>query len=238
MHNIKALLFDYGGTLDTAACHWSYVLEDGYRHVGIHLAEDDFRTAYVFAERALAKNPIIKPDFTFKRLLQEKVRLELQSLSEQGVLTFASDAEQENAIEGVATYCDNFARSHVEQSSRTLETLSKKYKLVMVSNFYGNLSTILRTYGIAHLFDAVVESAVVGVRKPSPDIWKLGVEAAQCDAPEAVAIGDSFSKDIIPARSVGCQTVWFKGREWEEKEYDETMPTHVISSLEELTRLF
>lgn len=75
MQHPHALLFDYGGTLDTAACHWSYVLEDGYRHAGINLSETDFRTAYVFAERALAKTPIIKPDFTFKRLLEEKVQL-------------------------------------------------------------------------------------------------------------------------------------------------------------------
>ncbi len=235
MQHIKALLFDYGGTLDTAACHWSYVLEAGYRHAGIELEEPVFRTAYVFAERALAKTPVIQPDFTFKRLLEEKVRLEFQSLREQGALHFASSEEEACAIESVAAYCDTFAHKHVEQSRCTLEALRKKYELVMVSNFYGNLPTILRTYGIADLFDAVVESAVVGVRKPNPAIWSLGVEAAQCQPSETVAIGDSYSKDIVPAHAIGCHTVWFKGREWEEKEYDETLPTHVISSLEQLT---
>ncbi len=234
MQQIKALLFDYGGTLDTGACHWSYVLEDGYRHADIHLPEADFRTAYVFAERALAKNPVVQPHFTFKRLLEEKVRLEFESLAQQDVLDFASDEERNKAIESVATYCDDFAFNHVKQSRHTLEALHRKYKLIMVSNFYGNLPTILRTYSIDHLFDAVVESAVVGVRKPNPDIWALGVEKASCEPCETVAIGDSFSKDIQPARSIGCQTVWFKGREWEEKEYDETLPTHIISSLEEL----
>lgn len=237
MQHLHALLFDYGGTLDTAACHWSYVLEEGYRNAGINLSETDFRTAYVFAERALAKTPIIKPDFTFKRLLEEKVRLELESLSAQGVWNFASDEEQNDAVDCISSFCDQFAQEHVEQSRCTLEELHKKYKLIMVSNFYGNLHTILQTYGIAHLFDAVVESAVVGVRKPNPEIWNLGVKAAQCEPCETMAIGDSFSKDIIPAQSIGCQTVWFKGREWEEKEYDETLPTHIISSLEELTEL-
>lgn len=237
MRHTQALLFDYGGTLDTAACHWSYVLEEGYRHAGIHLSEADFRTAYVFAERALAKSPIVKPDYTFRRLLEEKVQLELQSLSAQGVWSFASDEEHNNAVDSIATVCDTFAHEHVKQSRHTLEKLHDKYKLIMVSNFYGNLPTILQTYGIAHLFDAVVESAVVGVRKPNPEIWSLGVKAAQCEPSETIAIGDSFSKDIIPAQSIGCQTIWFKGKEWEEKEYDETLPTHIISSLEELTEL-
>ena len=39
---LKTILFDYGGTLDTAARHWSYVLWDGYRVAGVTLSEADF----------------------------------------------------------------------------------------------------------------------------------------------------------------------------------------------------
>lgn len=234
---MSTLLFDYGGTLDTGACHWAYVLYDGYRHAGIELLETEFRTAYVYAERALAKSPIILPTDDFFHLLVKKVDLEFSDLEARGILAFPSSEERKLKVESVAEWCDSFARTHVCEANDILNELSSRHRLVMVSNFYGNLPTILRTYGMADLFDAVIESAVVGVRKPDPAIWQLGLDAAGCKPSEAVAIGDSYSKDILPAHSLGCSTIWFKGREWEEKAYDESIPSHIISSLAELPRL-
>ena len=108
------------------------------------------------------------------------------------------------------------------------------YGFVLVTNFYGNIHAVLRAYGLADFFPHIVESAVVGVRKPDPAIWQLGIDAAAVPAASCVAIGDSFSKDIVPAHSLGAQTIWFKGEEWEQKDYDETLPTHIITALPQL----
>ena len=56
MKKINTIIFDYGGTLDTDARHWAHVLFEGYRHAQIPVDEPDFRDAYVYGERALAKN--------------------------------------------------------------------------------------------------------------------------------------------------------------------------------------
>ena len=235
---IKTLLFDYGGTLDTGACHWAYVLEDGYRYAGLTLDNKDFRSAYVYAERALAKNPVIQPTDNFKQLLLKKIDLEFEYLETNHLMHFPTKEERAAKVESVASYCDGFARSHVEASREVLDALRQKgYRLLMVSNFYGNLHTILEAYSIAHLFDEVIESAVVGVRKPSPAIWKMGVESAGCLPQEAIAIGDSFGKDIEPAHEAGCHTIWYKGREWEDKAYDESLPDHIITDLRQLQTL-
>ncbi len=230
----KTLLFDYGGTLDTGACHWSYILHDGYRAAGIDLDEATFRTAYVYAERALARQPHIKPEDDFLALLRKKVAIEAESLQAQGAWSYPP-AESAEKVEAVAAYCDRFARDTTQASARVLAQLADKYAMGIVSNFYGNLSTVLRTYGLDGFFSFVVESSVVGVRKPSPDIFALGVQRAGVLAEETLVIGDSYSKDIVPASTAGCRTVWFKGREWEEKQYDEKLPDKVITSLEELT---
>ena len=237
---ITTLLFDYGGTLDTSACHWAYVLQEGYAQAHIELADQDFRDAYVYAERALAKSPVIQPTDTFKQLLLKKVSLEFQYLEDNGIHAFTSEAIRQEQVEAVASWCDGFARRHVEASGQVLEALKKKgYRLVMVSNFYGNLHTILADYGIAPYFESVVESAVVGVRKPDPAIWTLGIEAAGCLPEETAAIGDSYGKDILPAREAGCgSTIWFKGREWEEKQRDESIPSHIITDLSQLLGIF
>lgn len=236
---ITTLLFDYGGTLDTAACHWAYVLQSGYTHAHLELADQDFRDAYVYAERALAKSPVIQPTDTFKQLLLKKVSLEFQYLEEHHICTFKSAAARQEKVEAVASWCDDFARSHVQAAGQVLESLQHKgYHMVMVSNFYGNLHTILEDYGIARYFTSVVESAVVGVRKPDPTIWTLGIKAAGCKPEEAAAIGDSYGKDILPAREAGCGcTIWYKGREWEEKQRDESLPTHLITDLNQLLEI-
>ena len=44
---IKGYLLDYGGTLDTAGCHWGKFIWHGYERCRVGVAWDDFREAYV-----------------------------------------------------------------------------------------------------------------------------------------------------------------------------------------------
>ena len=93
---------------------------------------------------------------------------------------------------------------------------------------------VLREFGFDGLFREVVESAVVGVRKPDPRIFTLGVEALGMEAAEVTVVGDSYDKDIVPAHSIGCQTVWFKGPGWTDEEPDGKAATRIIYGIEEL----
>jgi putative hydrolase of the HAD superfamily len=107
--------------------------------------------------------------------------------------------------------------------------------MVLVSNFYGNITAVLQDFGIDHFFPVIIESAVVGVRKPDPQIFRLGVEALQMRADEVVVIGDSHDKDIIPATAAGCQTIWLKNTGWSEYTGTETADL-VISDFAELRK--
>ena len=82
-----------------------------------------------------------------------------------------------------------------------------------------------------------MESATAGVRKPDPAIWQLGIDLAQRAPQDCIAIGDAFSKDIAPAHTLGCKTIWFRGEEWTPKSVDESIPTHIIEDLSELLTL-
>lgn len=234
---MKTLLFDYGGTLDTAAKHWYYVFEEAYQKVGLHIPDNELRQAYVFGERYLAKNPVITPNDDFATLLKKKIRQQFNWLEEAQLLS-GDKASHEKLIEEIATHCDNFARAHTQQSAQVLQTLKDKgYTLIIVSNFYGNLKSVLAAYNLLHFFTDIVESAVVGVRKPDAAIWQLGVKVANSSAQNCIAIGDSFSKDIVPAHASGIETIWFKGKEWEDKEYDESLPSHIITSLTDILQI-
>lgn len=211
--DIKGVIFDYGGTIDSRGVHWSEVIWQGYLACEVNVEKDVFRDAYVYAERLLAKQPLVKPYFNFYDLMLVKITHELKWLCEQKL--FPEDILEEKA-KGIAKYCDNAARECVEEARPVIEALRNKYPLVMVSNFYGNLKTVLENYDILKYFDTIVESAVVGVRKPDSAIFRLGVDALGMNAENVVVIGDSYSKDIEPAVALGCHAIWLKGKGWKE----------------------
>ena len=274
--DIKGIIFDYGGTLDTRGDHWSEVLWQGYEHFGIGVADDEevepgvsihkqaFRDAYVYGERALAVNPIVTPDFHFEDILREKLILELNFLAGKELLeTGKDDSEKQAKLGNLGNDSDlssseslflSLSDSEIHQiavdmaryiNAKTLELLQENkqvlehlkqadYPMVLVSNFYGNINQVLKDAGIDGYFKEVIESAVVGVRKPNPAIFALGVCALDLPASQVLVVGDTYGKDIIPAHKLGCHTLWIKGLQWEEKKVDESIPDGIIKKLSEM----
>lgn len=273
--DIKGIIFDYGGTLDTRGDHWSEVLWQGYEHFGIGVADDEevepgvsihkqaFRDAYVYGERALAVNPIVTPDFHFEDILREKLILELNFLagkelletgkddaekqaklgnfgkdseaSSESLFLSLSDSEIQQIAVDMARYINAKTLALLNENRQVLEHLKQKgYPMVLVSNFYGNINQVLKDAGIDGYFQDVIESAVVGVRKPNPAIFALGVCALDLPASQVLVVGDTYGKDIIPAHKLGCHTLWIKGLQWEEKKVDESIPDGIIKKLSEM----
>ncbi|MDH6354910.1 FMN phosphatase YigB (HAD superfamily) [Dysgonomonas sp. PH5-45] len=232
---IKGIIFDYGGTIDSNGKHWAEVLWEAYQDTGVPVSKEQFREAYVYAERYLAKNPVIKPEDTFLDLLKKKIDLQLKYLVENNFLEINSKTNTYSlAISG---QCYNFARNLISEEEIVLQKLHAKYPMVLVSNFYGNVSAVLKDFGLDRHFDRIIESAVVGVRKPDPAIFALGVEALSLPANEVVVIGDSHTKDIIPATANGCKTIWLKGLGWGDDDPEATADV-VITDFMELKSVF
>lgn len=222
---IKGIIFDYGGTLDSRGVHWSEVLWQGYLKAGVPIDKATFRTAYVEGERALARERIIMPQDNFHTLLHKKVALELDFLPEQ-----YDQTTKDKWVDVIADYCDQAARSCIDEARPMLEQLSSRFPMMLVSNFYGNIDEVLRAYGIRHLFKGIIESAVVGIRKPNPTLFRLGVDALELSPAEVLVVGDSLRKDIEPAEALGCHVLWLKGKGWTEDEDQQTHP-HTITDV-------
>ena len=208
-NNIQGIIFDYGGTIDSRGDHWSEVIYDQYIANGLTLDWETFKPAYIHAERYLATHPLIKPDFTFAALMRVKIAIEMDYLTQNGIA-----AADTSLAEAIADGCYRHARSCVNEAAVPLNALAEPFPLVAVSNFYGNIDSVLRDFDIRQYFRGVIESAVVGVRKPDPRIFTLGCVVLDLPADRVLVVGDSISKDIAPARSIGCHTAWIRGRQW------------------------
>ena len=225
--NIKGVIFDYGGTIDSRGVHWSEVIWDGYKDAGVDVEKDEFRGCYVYAERELARVRHILPEHNFHDLLLIKMQIELGYLVERGLVE--AGAVQDYA-QRVAQYCYGRAKDSVEEARPVLEALHAKYPMVLVSNFYGNVESVLKDFDLLKYFKQIVESAVVGVRKPDPKIFQLGVDALGLKAADVLVVGDSYKKDIVPAESIGCKVLWLKGKGWTAEE-DAQMHPNIIKKL-------
>lgn len=226
MNNIKGIIFDYGGTLDTHGTHWFHIFRQSYAQHLPHVSEEQLREAYIYAERYLATHHVIEPTDDFLSMLKKKVSIQTSRLGiEDG--TVASE---------LARDCDALVRTNMETTRRVLSSLSRRHPMVLVSNFYGNIHAVLNAYGLDGYFKEVVESAVVGVRKPDPKIFALGVEALKLQPHEVLVVGDSHDKDIAPAHSIGCHTIWIKGQGWNDKEEPTDSPyaSHTITTLTQI----
>ena len=223
MNNIKGIIFDYGGTLDTNGVHWFHIFRKVYAVHLPQIAEAQLREAYVYGERYLATHRVIEPSDDFLAMLEKKVAIQLSALG----------IEDEALKNNIAAACDALVRANMESTREVLNDLAERYPMVLVSNFYGNIHAVLYSYGLDGYFSEIVESAVVGIRKPNPQIFALGVEALGMQPEEVVVVGDSYGKDMAPAHSIGCHTVWIKGQGWDatDEPADTSCAGHIITAL-------
>jgi len=230
---IKGYIFDYGGTLDTAGCHWGKVLWHAYTGHRVPVTEQQFRDAYVYAERRLAEKKLIGDSFTFRKTLSVKLDTEMEYLAEKGFWN-PEEAELRQKHDDILDDIYEEVRRTTAYSRGVLARIKERCPMVLVSNFYGNLTTVLHEFGLEGLFDDVIESAKAGVRKPDRRMFLLGASALKLVPEEVMAVGDSFTKDIVPASEAGCKTAWLRGEGWTDEEFDEQLPDMIITDISRL----
>lgn len=228
--NVKGIIFDYGGTIDSRGVHWSEVIWDGYCKAGVDqvINKEQFRETYVYGERELARVRHIMPGDTFLDILVKKMNIHRAYLAANGLVALSQEQ-----LSTITSHCYESARACIEEARPVLENLAGRYPMVLVSNFYGNVDAVLRDFDVRRYFSGIIESAVVGVRKPNPTIFRLGVDVLELPASEVLVVGDSLRKDILPAESLGCQVLWLKGKGWTADEDAQTHP-NIITSIQQV----
>lgn len=226
----KALLFDFGGTLDTDGIHWSEKFFEVYNHFHIPVSKENFREAFIYSERTIAN--LIKPNFGLKQTLEAQIKYQLEYLIKQNLLQEDFSQNTNKLID----YCYTSVIENVEITKEILNQLSNDYLLALISNFYGNVETVLAELSLKKYFTSIVDSAVVGIRKPDPKILEIALNKLGVNPNDAVMIGDSYNNDIAPAKLIGCETIWINNKGWEEQN-ENNKADFIIKSFKELPEI-
>jgi len=89
-----------------------------------------------------------------------------------------------------------------------LESLrAQGYYLGVISNSVGTMEEQLNRLDLARYFQAILDSAIVGVEKPHPEIFRMARARAGVEASEGVFVGDTYATDIGGAQLAGLQGV-------------------------------
>lgn len=208
---MRVLLFDFGGTLDTNGVHWSEKLWEVYQGAGLDIPKDDFERAYVAAEPNMS-NGIVSPHEGLWKTLECQVALQFTELAKNPDVR--SRLRSPGLPQRIAKNAFDDVRKTVREIRPLLNACHHEYTLGVVSNFYGNLLAVCLELDIASLFSAIIDSAVVGIRKPDPRIFDAALRQIGAQPSEATVVGDSYDRDIVPAKTLGCSTVWLRGKSW------------------------
>jgi HAD superfamily hydrolase (TIGR01509 family) len=81
------------------------------------------------------------------------------------------------------------------------------YFLGVISNSIGTMEKQLARLNLARHFDTVLDSAIVGVEKPHPDIFRVALNRARVEPSDAIFVGDTYATDIGGAQLAGLRGV-------------------------------
>ncbi len=204
---IKAIAFDFGGTLDSPFLHWMDIYLSLYTDkLGLPLTRENFRDSYVHAERMMEKLQPVTPEHSLLETQQFKTRLQFDDLIDRGILADTPAHRNELPLQA-ARLVTEYSSAFVDAAKPVLQELSKRYTLLLVSNYYGNIRKIAADLGIAPYFLSITDSTIEGVRKPNPALWKTAIDRASFTPAEVLVVGDSMKNDILPAFALSCQAV-------------------------------
>ncbi len=95
-----------------------------------------------------------------------------------------------------------------EDTRMALDRLrARGLRLGVISNSDGRVEQALVAAGIREWFDVVLDSALVGVEKPDPAIFRAALAALGVAASEALYVGDLYHVDVVGARGAGMEAV-------------------------------
>ena len=195
---IGGVLFDFGGTLDADGLTWKTRFFRLCQQEGLVTDSGRFDPVFYAADDALVGTvPATFPlHDTIDRLAAGVTR------------ALGGDDAASGRI--AKRFLDD-TLERLRANTPLLSRLSRRYRLGIVSNFYGNLATVCHNAGIHPFFSVIVDSARVGCSKPDPRIFQSALDELALAPADVVFVGDSLPRDMAGARAIGMRHIWLVG---------------------------
>jgi len=234
---IRAVLFDFGGTLMYGQKNWVPIMAKADDMLAAHLRANGLdvhpHTFSVEFRRNLdiyfkqREKDLMETTYTFvlRELLQDKGYDSVSNDIIQDALRALFKVTQENwKLE--------------EDAIPTLEELKEKgYSLGIVSNAGDDqdVQQLAKNFGITEYFDFILTSAACSYRKPHPRIYEIALSNWYYLPQEAVMVGDNLIADVRGAQQADLYGIWINRRADHNMEISEPIqPNASLSSLSEL----
>jgi FMN phosphatase YigB (HAD superfamily) len=198
---IRTILFDMGGTLDGDGLHWLDRFLALYQTFGVKLPRESIRGSFDEAERKCALDDTI-PSLSFAQMVALHVKWQLAhlGLNDPGL--------EQHLVEGFITP----VRQAVADNAQLLAILVEHgFELGVVSNGCGNVETLCSDFGYSPFLSVIVDSQRVGLFKPDPAIFLHAANKLGGDPGTMMMVGDSWERDMLPAKKAGMKTAWLEG---------------------------
>jgi putative hydrolase of the HAD superfamily len=102
-------------------------------------------------------------------------------------------------------------KPHLLDSAReVLDYLKGRYTMHIITNGFAEIQAIkLDSSEIAHYFTHVITSETANAKKPNPLVFQYAMEISGTNVSESIMIGDNYEADILGAKSVNMDTVFY-----------------------------
>ena len=207
---IETLLFDFGGTLDADGVAWKERFHAHYRAEGLDITAESFAPIFYAADGPLVGDLPLDADLS-ETVHGLTANLEAELARRNG--DAAKRHVEGDRGERVAARFLSEASMAFARNRPLLEALRGRYRLGVVSNFYGNLEAVCHGAGLAPLFGVIVDSHRVGAEKPDPAIFRAALEPLCAKAETTLFVGDSLRRDREGARRIGMGFLWIAPRD-------------------------
>jgi putative hydrolase of the HAD superfamily len=204
---VKAILFDMGGTLDGDGLHWLDRFAILYANAGVVMPRERLRAAFDAAERRAATDDVIGRA-PLAAMLDRHMRWQFDVLAETGDPLPLDDLLRRRIVGEFVDIVQRAARANAAM----LQALKARgFVLGVVSNGCGNVDVLCDDLGYTPMLSLIVDSRRVNLFKPDPEIYRYAATALGLAPASIMMVGDSFDRDVRPAKAIGMATAWLQG---------------------------